>query len=556
MALDTGTRTGRQHALPVAGHPSTRAQKVGLWEWSRQRQNMLLFVLGVVLFTLVAAWLSFIARLAVGDALSRTLSAVRVEHSRFPRLAAIGFIWPPLPTVAQLPLLLVPKLAFYGFSGGIISAIAAAGLLATLNRMLRWAEVTFWWRVPILLLCVLNPMWLFYAGNGMSEMPFLFFFTLAGFSFVRWQASGQWRNLIIGGLSTACMFGCRYDAIPYTAAFVIGICVVFIFGHLTFRPPRVEANLLAYLVPVTYAVGLWLYFNFLIQGDPIYFIRNPYSNNFIVRNVASNAAVLLLQSSWPATLGFFLVTLFALSPLLLVLSGVSLVEAVRRRNGGLAGVLLVMLAVPLFQLYSYRSGQTFGFLRFFLSVQPAGMLLVVALLPLWKGTARRMLLAATIVCLALGLWTTTEAMRKAGPGDIFADQVVFEETDFLRAVRHPLTPIDNYASARVAGLALRERFAGQPVTILGDISIDEVVLFSSMPRLFIGPSDPDFDQVLLAPVEHADYVLVTQPAAADPRYMALRQVYPKLYEDGLAGFVLDSQIGPYRLYRALHGGTS
>ena len=536
-------------ATPIAPRLAQRAPALA------RNQGTLLFVGGTLVFVLVAAWLSFGVRLAVGDALSRTLSAVRVEHSRSPRLAAIGFVWPPLPTLAQLPLVLWPQLGFYGFSGGIVSALATGGLLATLNRLLRWANVTAWWRGLLLVLFALNPMLLFYAGNGMSELPFLFFFTVASFAFVRWQVSTHWRDLIVGGLATACMFGCRYDAIPYAAAFAAAVCLVFLVGERRFNPSRVEANLFAYLVPVAYAVGMWLYFNYLIEGDPLYFARNPYSNSFIVRNVASNAAVLALQGSWLTTGLFLIKTMLGLSPLLLTLLGVALFVILRQRNVGVLSVLMVLLVVPAFQLWSYRSGQTFGFLRFFLSMQPAGLLLAATLLQRSTGSARTALLALSAVGLLLGIWTTAAAMEKGGPGGIFADQVVFEETDFLGALRHPTTPIDNYAAARVAASVLRTRFAGQAVTIMGDISIDEVVLFSAMPQKFIGPSDPDFDQALQSPTAYADYLLTMQVADADPRYMALRQVYPHVYEAGIKGYTLDQQIGPYRLYRRT-GGSS
>ncbi len=548
---DDGLRTADDSSAPSVAAVRPASFALRLSSILVRNQNLLLFVATTALFIGLAAWLSFGVQLALGDALSRTLSAVRIEHSRFPRLAAIGFVWPPLPTMAQLPLVINPNWAYYGFSGGIMTAISAGGMLAVLNGALRWAGIGGGWRAGALLLFAINPMWLFYAGNGMSEMPFLLFFTIASAAFIRWQAGGQWRDLAVGGIGTALMFGCRYDGIPYAGVFVVGMCLVFILRGRAFHPPRIEANLLAYLVPVTYAVGLWLYFNYLIMGDPLFFAHNPYSNTFIVRNVASNAAVIALGSSWGATAQFMLITLLGLSPLLLALLVAGLVEIVRRRDVGMATVILVLFAVPLFQLYSYRTGQTFGFLRFFISVQPAGLLLAAAIVRDWKGWARRALLIGTLLLLALGMWTSAEAMQKAGPKQIFADQIVFEETGFVHALLNPTAPIDNYAVQRNAADVLQSRFLDKPVTIMGDIDTDEVVLFSAMPQKFIVPSDPDFNSALRSPASYADYILVSQTSADDPRFRVMHEAYPNLYDNGTPGFVLDSQIGPFRLYRSL-----
>lgn len=532
-----------------------RSSARSLPAWLAQHQSLLIFLSASAIFIGLAAWLSFGVQLALGDALSRTLSAVRIEHARFPRLAAIGFVWPPLPTMAQLPLVIDPKWAYYGFSGGVVTALSAGAMLTSLNGALRWANVGARWRIAALVLFVLNPMWLFYAGNGMSEMPFLLFFTLASFSFIRWQADGQWRNLALGGLSTALMFGCRYDAIPYAGVFAAGMCLIFVLRGRSFNPPRIEANLLAYLVPISYGVGLWLYFNWLIMGDPLFFAHNPYSNAFIVRNVASNAQVIALQGSWGATSQFLVVTLLALSPLLLAFLFAGLIEVVRRRDAGLMAVIVLLLAVPLFQLYSYRSGQTFGFLRFFVSMQPAGLLLAAALLRDRKGWARQALLVSTLALLAAGVWTSAEAMQKAGPAHVFADTIVFEETDFVHALQNPGALIDNYAAERNAAAVLRSRFADKPVRIMGDIDTDEVVLFSTVPQKFIVPSDPDFNEALLHPSAVADYVLVSQTRADDPRFMIMHEAYPQLYDKGAPGLVLDSQLGPFRLYRSLAGSV-
>src|SRR6266853_5218431 len=80
-----------------------------------------------LLFYLAVAWvLVFGANVILGDALARVANAYRILFSRDPHLAAIGFVWSPLPPLADLPLLpfkaFWPDLVSRGFAGNIVTA--------------------------------------------------------------------------------------------------------------------------------------------------------------------------------------------------------------------------------------------------------------------------------------------------------------------------------------------------------------------------------------------------------------------------------------------------
>ena len=85
------------------------------------------------------AWLAYMAGAAIvvvgahsiiGDAWSRVANAYYVLYSRDPHLAAIGFVWNPLPSLAVIPLLPLktvwPDMVATGFAGSIISALCMA----------------------------------------------------------------------------------------------------------------------------------------------------------------------------------------------------------------------------------------------------------------------------------------------------------------------------------------------------------------------------------------------------------------------------------------------
>src|SRR5919204_6676355 len=88
------------------------------------------FVLPTVGYLALGAYLDLVAHVIVGDAWSRVGNAYYVLFSRDPHLAAIGFVWSPLPSLLELPLVVLhgvsPALVSEGFAGSILSALAMA----------------------------------------------------------------------------------------------------------------------------------------------------------------------------------------------------------------------------------------------------------------------------------------------------------------------------------------------------------------------------------------------------------------------------------------------
>ncbi len=508
-----------------------------LVQWATAHQGWCIFAVGSAVGIRLAEWLSFTIGFVPVDALSRTYSAAMVVHSRYPHLAAIGFIWPPLPAMAQLPLTMRIEWTHYGFSGGVVTALAAGALLSTLNEILRWAKQPPIFRLLALLLFAINPMWLFYAGNGMSEMPFMLFLSMATATYIHWTKQHHWRDPMIAGFVTALMFGCRYDTLAYAAAFTATMVVLLVRDRRNDWSARAEAHLLAYLVPVSYAMFLWIFFNWLIMGDALFFLRSEYSNAYLTRNMSQNPHVMALQKSWGYTLQYLLIQLGNLSPLLLVLIPIAAFRVLHRRDFALAGMLLLTMSVPLFQLIMYRNGQTFGFARFYMSVQPSALLLAAYLLYHWRGRAYRSLQVLTLFSLAVGIWTTLEMMQYSVDGG------------FIQALRSPGQQLDNTAADRRVAVELNSRFADKSVLILADSGAEQVVLFSRMPKRFIVPSDLDFQQALEDLTSYADYILISKQRPDDIGYRAIQARYPTLYENGGTGLELDSQMGDFRLYR-------
>ena len=73
------------------------------------------------------------------DATSRVANAGYVLMSRDPHLSAIGFVWNPLPSLVEIPVLLFarwwPELRTHGLAGVVQSALFMAGSALMVRRI-------------------------------------------------------------------------------------------------------------------------------------------------------------------------------------------------------------------------------------------------------------------------------------------------------------------------------------------------------------------------------------------------------------------------------------
>src|SRR5438309_6829994 len=137
------------------------------------RTGLLVFGAALVLYLAVAVVLVFGANVILGDALARVANAYRILFSRDPHLASIGFVWSPLPSLAELPLLPLkafwPDLASRGFAGNIVTAAFMAGAVYQLWAFLRELALSRLMRLGLTAAFALHPLIVFFGANGMSE---------------------------------------------------------------------------------------------------------------------------------------------------------------------------------------------------------------------------------------------------------------------------------------------------------------------------------------------------------------------------------------------------
>lgn len=281
----------------------------------------------VVIFALVfLAQFSFGAWMATrgfqwGDAFYRSVSALFVLHGADPKLANIGFVWMPLPTLLNLPWAALtpvwPDIVSSGVASAMTSAVcggATAALLLVTAKRLGLPRSLGW---GFALIVSANPMLFLYAGTGMAEgvaAPFLIgavcFLTLFWRSGERWWVAAAGVAL---GLGTASM----YEAVPYGAAlFAALVGGVFLSSEARpsapqGRPRAVEGLGLLLLVPSLFVGVGWVVANAVIMGQPLYFLSGAYGYASYNAKAAAEGGVvgagdllgvlgLVAERIWPA----------------------------------------------------------------------------------------------------------------------------------------------------------------------------------------------------------------------------------------------------------------
>ena len=241
----------------------------------RQHESLIVFLISLVFYLFMGVLLTLDLKLGNGDALSRTANAFYVLYSRDPHLAAIGFIWPPLPSFLQIPLL--PILRLFNqviMAGPITSALFGAASLMMLNVVLARLKTPEKVRWLLLAITMLHPNFVFLSASGMAETMILFFILVVLWGFQ--QMPYGTKSWVICGVGLALAFLVRYEAL----ALILGVAMALV---LVYWPEsgdwrdEMEGRLLAVLVPPAYAVAIWLFLNWILMGSPLYFLNSEYS---------------------------------------------------------------------------------------------------------------------------------------------------------------------------------------------------------------------------------------------------------------------------------------
>ncbi|CAA9229675.1 MAG: hypothetical protein AVDCRST_MAG77-932 [uncultured Chloroflexi bacterium] len=210
------------------------------------------------------------------DGLARIGQAFAAVFGRQPHLAAIGFVWPPIPVTTDLVLVvLLRPFGLLLLAGPLMSALYGAAALALMDVFLRQFEVARPWRLTWVALCGLHPILLQNATMGLSEAPFLAALLLSLNGFALWERRQEPLGLLVAGIGAALAVWCRYDAVAWLAAG----CGALTFCFFLRGEPRwrqsLEAVALTFVMPAVWVLLFWMLLSWQVMGNPIYFLVGP-----------------------------------------------------------------------------------------------------------------------------------------------------------------------------------------------------------------------------------------------------------------------------------------
>ncbi|MGN8230749.1 ArnT family glycosyltransferase [Paenibacillus polymyxa] len=493
------------------------------------------------------------------DALSRVANAFYVLYSRDPHLGAIGFVWNPLPSLMELIVLLFyplfPVLASHGLAAVIVSSLfagASAALLYATGKQLGLHGAT---SLLIALLFSLNPFMFLFGFNGLSDSPYIFFILLTVSRFCMWLKDRKAANLIVSGFALALAFWVRYEAVPLGVAMALGVLLTIFFLHrwrtnremvrtelsLKERLYKVEATWLLLLLPLVFSGLLWLFFNWIIMGDPLYFLRSQYSNS-------TQSAALLEDQRFVAMFAHPVLmlkfigqrTLWYAAPLIAIL----LIRLLDKRllSWSTLTLLAIFLSVPGLQLLLMLKQSSFGWFRYFMYVFPITVAWLPYELSLLKGKMRgigiSLVTAGMLVTACLLSYALTNPAIAADEHSYLTHSG--NESYERQIIERKIAPwLDEHYGT---SLILTDSYAAYPI-----------ILSSKIPKKFMITSDFDFGESLMdLPASEVDYVLVTRLVDGVPLDQVNRS-YPDLFEKGAswASLVHDFD-GQWRLYKIKH----
>lgn len=515
-------------------------------------RRRMLFIVVAAIYMGIAAYLVFQSNLIMGDAFSRVGMAMRVLYSRDPHLAAMGFVWGPLPVVAMMPLTffrgLWPELISKGFASNIVSALFMAGAVYQMHGLLGDIRLSRVARTGLTAAFALHPMIVFSGANGMPEAPTILLLVMATRQMTRWLDTDEIAPKVYMGFCLALAYLVRYD-VAAAGGFAILIAggVGYFRAHGTRHSRLMVAITDSFIVgaPFAFTFVLWAAMSWLFVGHAFEQFSSSYGTALQLK--AQVAEGNLIQDTGKM-LGLATKVLMALDFFLAAFVALGLFSAWRRRDPRPVAVLLLLGPVLAFMFASYVTGTILPSMRYLVVAIPLGIVMAgFALAPAPDAVPKQaappptsgqrwwLALATTAV---LGMAALAVPIGAVG---MISNQLDHSEAYALQAAlnRGQLTPEQMKASRRF----IVERDVAAYVDAMhlgrGDILVDDFVGFavvqaSTRPDQFIIPSDRDFSASLsdLAG-SGVRYFLVPYPNSLQLGSLdALNSEYPHVYDTG------------------------
>lgn len=497
------------------------------------------------------------------DGPSRVANAGYVFMSRHPHLSAIGFVWNPLPSLMEIPLIPLsrwwPEMLTRGLAGVVQSALFMACAALMIRRIALDCGVPTAWRWPAVACFALHPMIIVYGASGMSEAAETFCLIWCCRHLLQWLRFQRVGDLAWAGIALGVGYLARYEVV--TATIGVALLVGVVIYWRSPRGDRLNATILAVIIvvlPFAAAFTIWAATGWVVTGELFATLSSAYGNESQVA-AADSIGGEGASSDWVVVTA----RLLGMQPFAILATAGAVAMSIWRRRIDAVAPIATFGPVLGFAMWSQYTSMTFGWFRFYLLAVP--LILVIGLVcwrpqgsaPLRSRSSTAETRAGAILLtgsLIIGFPVTGYAMLDQRIGN---QHMQFGLQSLLDPQQYPANEMW-YRRIMVNDRWLAKYFDQQRLPD-GSVLMDTFLtwgiwLSSDDPKQFVITSDYDFVTALNRPWERGiRYIVVANPSLNVPD--ALIRRYPTMWEDGAdIGELVLSVDGPtgdemFRVYR-------
>jgi len=546
---------------------------------SNVKTGLLLWVCAFVFYAGIGMWLTLHFNLVDGDGPSRVADGGYVLFSRNPHLGAIGFIWNPLPSMAEIPFLLFkglwPALQAKGQAGTLQSSLFMASAVWQIYRLTLDRKIPNPWRWVLIAGFALSPMIVLYGGNALSEAALVFCTTWAARRLMLWMEDRNSVHLAMAGIALGVGYLARYEAL-FAGVFAIALVVATsAYREGILRRERRRAAVATAMhdgvligFPLTLTFLGWAVAGWLLTGQAFQQFTSQYGNSSQLKGshvvVASGVGQIVtsLEDSMRA--------IVSIEPLLPTVLVVVAAITIKRRSAALLAPLAVFGGVLAFEIAAQAKGLTFGWFRFYITTIPLCVCALAIFWPRsigpaeqaqprrWRGLSRHTLWGLAALAVLLPSFPVTwSAMLNPAIGNQFDQTGLRYIFTSASAKRYTYPQFDEYRSDRALAAWLDAQRLPRASVLLDTFQGWEIWLSSKRPQQFVITSDYDFLSALDDPARYGiRYILDSNPAVESVD--AVNRRYPRLWSTGggisMRVLTVNSRSGPpWRVFRVIGG---
>ncbi|GFP33109.1 hypothetical protein HKBW3S42_01427, partial [Candidatus Hakubella thermalkaliphila] len=266
------------------------------------------------------------------------------------------------------------------------------------------------------------------------------------------------------------------------------------------------ADLIIMIAPLLWGAILWIFLNWMITGDPFYFMLSPYrESSFLISGTGvlsvSGRAIPKVLEDLSRSVGIF--------PLSLVLSLLLAVVSFRKRELFSLGIALSSAALPLF-LALVRNALTSGAaMGFFISTIPLSFVMIGLFLAEFRYRSDPFRITMGAVLLIAVVLSSLYTLYFIGAVP-FMEQERRVLSSLMEGKKAGMPPLED--QEKVAAYLLQNKLITSPSKILLDDYLGfYIILRTGEPEAFVDSLDRGFGESVNYPVGRVDYIIVPRP---------------------------------------------